>query len=203
MLSNIFVILLIIVLSYIFKMNEKMHFDNQIMFIFLAIIIMVAYKYLNVQKMVKKKDNFEGFQDDLSNVVNDFADPNKKEDTTMQNSKEADQEEQLNKFQNMVFDLQEKIANLEEKTLSNNIDEKALTNINSVEVNQMQNNELERLRRLIDQVKLQIKEKTSQSIDKQYKKIPVYNSCIVSNADGSTSAVHNNSVEEDTKTKKK
>ena len=70
--------------------------------------------------------------------------------------------------------------------------EKTLTNVNSEEVNQIQKLELERLRRLIDQVKIQIKEKTSQNLEKQYKKIPVYNSCIISNADGSLTDVKTN-----------
>lgn len=183
MLSNIFVILLIIVLSYIFKMNEKMNFDNQIMFIFLSLSVMVAYKYLNVQKMFIGE---EGFKENLNEVVNTFADPDSENEnsTNPENSKVL---EQNKKFQNIITELQEKMANLEEKTLSQNIDEGALTNINSAEVNQIQSNELERLRRLIDQVKIQIKEKTSQNEDKQYKKIPVYNSCIVSEADGSVS----------------
>ena len=183
MLSNIFVILLIIVLSYIFKMNEKMNFDNQIMFIFLSLSVMVAYKYLNVQKMFKGE---EGFKENLNEVVNTFADPDL-ENENSQNSENSEVLEQNKKFQNIITELQEKMANLEEKTLSQNIDEGALTNINSAEVNQIQSNELERLRRLIDQVKIQIKEKTSQNEDKQYKKIPVYNSCIVSEADGSMS----------------
>ena len=52
MISNILVIFLIIMLSYVFKMNEKMNFDSQMLFIFLSISLLVFYKFMMTKKEI-------------------------------------------------------------------------------------------------------------------------------------------------------
>lgn len=193
MLTNIIIIFCIICLSYVFKMNEGLHFDSQMLFILLAIGVMVLYKFMVVRNNYGNHNNnnnnktngyAEGFQDNLSSVVSDFAgdatQPSVGAESSNNNSK--GDVDALKEQMEEVLDAVANLKALQDKGIDHlknggmGIDHEA--------VNATQENEIDKIGTYIEDLKATIDARNSQTTEKQYKTIPVYNSCVISEADG-------------------
>jgi len=193
MLTNIIIIFCIICLSYVFKMNEGMHFDSQMLFILLAIGVMVLYKFMVVRNNYGNHNNnnnnktngyAEGFQDNLSSAVSDFAgdatQPSVGAESSNNNSKgdvdalKEQMEEVLDAVANLKASQDKGIDHLKNGGMG--IDHEA--------VNAAQGDSIGEIGTYLENLKADIDARNSQTTEKQYKTIPVYNSCVISEADG-------------------
>lgn len=176
MLENIIVILLVIGLSYLFRQNSNDTFNTQMLFILLTLGGIIFYKIIYLQNCVNNKEMFvvdrEPFQNNLNSVLNTFT------SGTVETSNVADYEankEKINTLETMFRNLQTKYDDLEkQQELSGNhsISEKDMTSMSMNELNKLET-EINALTEL-----------ASDNKKKVYKKIPVYNSCIIAEANG-------------------
>ena len=187
MISNILVIFLIIMLSYVFKMNEKMNFDSQMLFIFLSISLLVFYKFMMTKKRSKhlnnnNNDKFTDKSTDTQNNENfqsatDITEFSESSNTSLKPglsnsavSNNSLSEERIRNLENTIEDLQAKlITNQDLETNSNPEQYRLLENTQTAKLILIQEK--------INHLKNIINSTTNQ--DKEYKKIPVYNSCIL------------------------
>lgn len=73
MLVNLLVILLVVILSFVFKVTDVKKYDNQLVFIILTFTVLILYKYINQYQNKCKRD--EGFadimnSDDMTSFIN-------------------------------------------------------------------------------------------------------------------------------------
>jgi hypothetical protein len=176
MLENIIVILLVIGLSYLFRQNSNDTFNSQMLFILLTLGGIIFYKIIYLQNCVNNKEMFivdkEPFQNNLNSVLNTFT------SGSVANSKTNDYEankDKINTLEKMFIDLQNKYNDLEKQ--------QEISGDNSIlasDMTSMSMNELHKLEKEINSL-------TEVAVDnkkKDYKKIPVYNSCIIAEANG-------------------
>jgi hypothetical protein len=187
MLFEILIVFLIIIFSYIFKVSDKVGMDKQLTFICLCFIVIITYKMLMYHRMknniVKSKSN-EGFFD-FSKEVNEFisADvPNNATNKTVQQYKED-----LTKLQEQVSVMNEYLSEISSIAKGENNPASPLDEMNIQASQQIQDYRIKKLNDDIAQTTDLIKKAKLRDDAKSFKKIPVYSSCVVSNADGSYS----------------
>ena len=176
MLENLIVILLVIGLSYLFRQNSNDTFNTQMLFILLTLGGIIFYKIIYLQNYTKNNEMFivdkEPFQNNLNNVLNNFT--NGSIETNNKDTLTANKE-RISNLENTLNDLTSKLENLEKEQEGlgeNSVTELELRNKSNIELELLEN---------------EINELTEKAIDnkkKEYKKIPVYNSCIISEANG-------------------
>jgi len=176
MLENIIVILLVIGLSYLFRQNSNDTFNTQMLFILLTLGGIIFYKIIYLQNCVNNKEMFvvdrEPFQNNLNSVLNTFT------SGTVETSNVVDYEankEKINTLETMFRNLQTKYDDLEkQQELSGN------HSISETDMTSMSMNELNKLETEINA----LTEVVIDNKKKDYIKIPVYNSCIIAEANG-------------------
>lgn len=187
MFSDILVILLVLVASYLFKISEKHKLDTQLMFVLLAIMVLVVYKIAYYKKMT----SVEGFNETISDldmdVINGWINQTGRSIDSLSSGEKEELMKQLSDFKSQVLaqnnDLKDVINQIlkarNEKRTYSAVDTMDLSNIQTLQNEQIKNLEdkFEKARELLGLVEM---EKTA----KKYPKIPVYSSCVVSNADG-------------------
>ena len=209
MLTNIIIIFCIICLSYVFKMNEGLQFDSQMLFILLAIGVMVLYKFMVVRNNYGNQNNnnnktngySEGFEDNLNSAVSNFAGD--------ASQPSVDTEQTTNHSKGDVDALKEQMEEvLDAVAILKASQDKGIDHlrnggmgIDHEAVNTSQGESIQEIDTYIGNLKEQIDARNSQTTEKQYKTIPVYNSCVISEADGnltntnaSSNSRRNNSV---------
>ena len=205
--ENIIVILLIILFSYLFRQsgstignnNKKINtFDTQMLFILLSLGALIFYKmtFINKLEKDKKTDSFKNIENfnTLDNVVNEFS---KNSSPQSSESKSQDEPFDSNLIREELQNLRNMINNMSEKK-----DEKI--NLDGQEINEQnliafQNLQLNNLEKIVDEIKQNRLDAEDKNINKTFKKIPVYNSCYVINADNSVSGGNTTSEQEDNK----
>ena len=182
MLSNILVIFCIIGLSYVFKMNEKMNFDNQILFIFLCISLLVFYKFMIVKE--KKNESFQEEKDkeSVEDAVTGFAEGRATtEDLDL--TERSETMLKLSKLEEILLEHESRLEDLKKSKTDRESDLK--TDQKKTE------DAMITLEEDLKKINSRIYETTKQESSDNYKKIPVYNSCIL-NAAGEIEHEQNN-----------
>ena len=186
MLEIIIVILLVIGLSYLFRQNSNDTFNTQMLFILLTLGCIIFYKIIYVHNNVKDKEMFivdrEPFQNNLNSVLNTFS-SGSNETTATEYEENKDKILQLEK---RFIELQKN----HETLLLKQDNQYKKGNINYEDMESMSMNELSKLEAEIKQIDIDIQE----SSNKKYKKIPIYNSCIIE-ATGETNNLETNEKE--------
>ena len=94
MLVNLLVILLVVILSFVFKITDVKKYDNQLVFIILTFTVLILYKYINQYQNKCKRDDFTDVMN--SNDMNIFI--NNKDNL----------EEELAKYKQLVTEYEKK-----------------------------------------------------------------------------------------------
>jgi len=188
MFSDILVILLVLVASYLFKISEKHKLDTQLMFVLLAIMILVVYKLAYYKKIT----SVEGFNTDTisdldMDVINNWINQAGGSVDSLSDDEKDDMMSQLSEFKYQVLAQNRELKEVVNQLLKDRKQKRSygagdtmdLTNTQTLQNEQIKNLEdkFEKARELLGLVEM---EKTA----KKYPKIPVYSSCVVSNADG-------------------
>ena len=184
MIYEILLVLLIIGFSALFKVGNKLGIDSQLSFICLTLMLIIIYKallYFRMQKSLSK-ENFASFTQE----INDFISKSTPTGSTPQD---------IHTYKNEISKLQDKVDVMNEylSELNNVAKGQATDNITAYdELNlqasqQIQDYRIKQLRQNIQETTDLIKKAKLRDDAKNFKKIPIYSSCIVSNADGSTS----------------
>ena len=209
--ENIVVILLIISFSYLFRQtgtnmganNKKINtFDTQMLFILLSLGSLIFYKMTFINKLEKKvktdettntqmnEDNNENFTNNISAIVNDFSQSNS---PITSNTTQEQQTINPNMIRDELQNMRNIINNLAEQK------EEQKVNLEGQEINEQnliafQNLQLNNLEKTINDIQKNRLDLEDKEISKTFKKIPVYNSCYVINADNSVSNTNGDSL---------
>lgn len=189
--ENILAILVILLLSAFFRQSTNNSFNSQMLFILLSLVGLVFYKIMYLNKMKKNKDililqNKEPFAN-LDNIVNNFVNDKA---TSPTDTKPKDEK---------YIDLEEKIKSLEME-LDDFKKSSKLTDRNSkINSDTMIQKQLNEIRSIDNEIQEQYKKAATNQGTNDLKSIPLYNSCIVANADGSVTKKEERKVEEEEK----
>lgn len=189
--KDILVIFIILVASYLFTVSSIQKFDLQLIFILLTLIILIFYKIIYYRRRIVKNKITENFQDgldvseintwlgDMQKVV---SDGNSDESLDKLSIESQALQNKLDKVSTEINSLKELITLKDKK--DENVDVSVINSLDTATIQSSQNENLKKLAEDIKNAK-QILEKVSvENINKEYPKIPVYSSCVVSNADG-------------------
>ena len=213
--ENIVVILLIISFSYLFRQtgtnmganNKKINtFDTQMLFILLSLGSLIFYKMTFINKLEKKvktdensntqmnEDNNENFTNNIPAIVNDFSISNS---PITSNTTQEQQTINPNMIRDELQNMRNIINNLAEQKEENkvNLEGQEINEQNLIAFQNLQLNNLEKTINDIQKNRLDLEDK---EISKTFKKIPVYNSCYVINADNSISNTNGDSLAQQT-----
>lgn len=184
---ELLIIFLIIAFSLLFKYAEHININTQFMFIFLCIATLIIYKYMLYYRLNKNVSNQEGFFN-FSSEVNKFLN-----NDNMPNNSTP---ESVQEYKNKLTELNDKVDIMNEylQEINNiakgNTDNKANSAFDELNIQasqQIQDYRIKQLQKEIEQTTDLIKKSKLNQDSKNFKKIPVYSSCIISNADGSMS----------------
>lgn len=189
--KDILVIFIILVASYLFTVSSIQKFDLQLIFILLTLIILILYKIIYYRKKIGKTKITENFQDGLDvteintwlgDMQRAVTDGNADESLDKLSTQSQALQTKLDKVSSEINSLKELITLKDKK--NENVD---VSVINSLDTATIQSNQNENLKKLAEDIKnaKQLLEKVNvENVNKEYPKIPVYSSCVVSNADG-------------------
>ena len=174
---NLIIILLIIGFSYLFETSCNYEFNSQLTFILLSLFIIVIYKFL-VNKCIVK-ENFNSFTDEINDFLN-----------TNVSSKASDKQIQsyqdnLNKLQDKVDIMNEYLKEIKDATEQRSTGNDIGNQLNIQASQQIQDFRIREIQKEIERTTDLIKESKMRDDAAKFKKIPVYSSCVMSNADGS------------------
>jgi hypothetical protein len=190
MLENIIVILLIIGFSYLFRENSsESTFNTQMLFILLSLGGIVFYKIIYLKQTMKNKEMYivnatEGFKQNegsLADVLGSFKGEGSSSNTE-DVSNEENQQHRVTELEGIVMRLSDQL-----NTITKNKNNVGLLG-NSMDLDNMESinqNELFRLEKEIEDLLT----KTINNKKKEYKKIPIYNSCIIQEANNDETVV--------------
>ena len=189
MLKDIFIIILIVVLSYVFTIrqnNKDRIFNPQLMFILLALSVIVAYKVIYFKKLSKFE---EGFNTDVGSEIINFIEGlgNDNVSDRISTISEADRK----KYIDAITNLSGKVDVLHQQMKENADNESPNSNLGTNDtlsleaIQKMQNFQIDFLQKQIDKSKELLQQQEIEENIKKYKPLKVYSSCTVSSADGS------------------
>lgn len=177
-------LLVIICLSYIFALSITKNYDPQAMFILLSCLVLIIYKCLVNRHIYQNvsKENFSDFTEDIQQLIDSDIPVGANPMNTVElynrikviSDKLSSLNENLDEIKNINRD-----ASLQDASNTEELSLQASQEIQDFRIKKMED-ETARLQDLIK--KNQIKQESA-----KFKKIPIYSSCVVSNADGSIS----------------
>jgi hypothetical protein len=187
MLFDLIIIVLVIVISYVYVyITKKFDYNKQLLFIILTLFIVSLYKvqqYYNLNKITTTMEEYT----DFSEQINKFLSQSDKLPNSSTPDFDYDQyKDSINKLKDEVS----KLTNiLEQQNIERKNNELAMEDTEeSIKCSRkIQDDRMKRLQNDINRTKDLITKAELETEAKKYKKIPVYSSCIVSNADGSDS----------------
>lgn len=189
--KDILVILIILVASYLFTVSSVQRFDLQLIFILLTLIILILYKIIYYKKQIQKNSINENFQNNLNvSEINNWLGSVSKAVSDGNSDKSLEKlSNESQALQNKLDTVQKELLTLKEMlTLKDKKDNEVdVSIVNALDTTTIQSNQNENLKKLASDIQnaKQILEKVSvENVNKEYPKIPVYSSCVVSNADG-------------------
>lgn len=186
-LNNLLVIFAVICASYIFTLSNKKQFDTQLMFILLTFMIIILYK-TNLLETIFNRGTKEGFliNEIDGTKIGEFlaGSPQDDRERINYNQKADEINANLTGLSNEVKKLNEMLMNKEEQTSNNTVHQDYLSSIDIRNIQTRQNEDLNRLSDDIRKAKNLLTQTEIEKNNKTYHKIPVYSSCVISNADG-------------------
>ena len=192
--KDIYVILFIIMVSYIFTVSETKKFDKQMMFIMLALMIIILYKVIHYRNNSVNNGVNDGVSEgfininasDIQNWLSSAPDSQGGEVEGPSTNRLVSEAETIN--ENLQKTLEEvsklKAVLLEKENKDKNVNDDYLSSLDTRNMQTMQNKELQKLQTDIENAKVMLSQLEIAKSTKKYPKIPVYSSCVVSNADG-------------------
>jgi len=186
-------LLIIIVLSYVFSLSITKKYDSQAMFILLTCLVLIIYKCLINKYMSENfiNEGFENVSTELLQFVQGEMPNNLQTEDVMEYKRKLSQ--LVNKIETMNQNLEEiKRANEITNEMSDGSMESKLE-LSSKQ--QIQDDRIKRMQEQVDMTNDLLRQAQMKEESAKFKKIPIYSSCVVSNADGSltTETVRNNS----------
>lgn len=201
--ENIVVILLIILFSYLFRQtgssmsanNKSINtFDTQMLFILLSLGSLIFYKLTFVKNMEKDQNkqnkskltdvntnSTENFEN-ISNIIRNFSESNSPQTEDIVNQ---DQSVNLDLIKDELASLRGMVNNMKVENSKNLTPQDSETDPQTLIG--YQNLQLNNLENVVNEIKKNRLDAEDKNINKTFKKIPVYNSCYVINADNSVS----------------
>lgn len=194
MLYDLATILLIIGFSFLFKISITKRYDEQLIFILLALIIMVIYKYLTyrhlirtnnttINKTINKIEPYLDFTDEINKFMG-------------QDIPNGINQNNINEYKSQISVLQDKVDTMNEylKDLNERSNVSDTTTNNAViggldfqTGQQIQDYRIKKAQQDIQRTADLIKQNRLAEDAKKYNKIKVFSSCVVAGADGSYS----------------
>lgn len=187
MITDFMVILLLVGLSYLIKNTNSKYFDNQILFILCGLLVLVFYKTLNYDKLTNEGfENVNFDKENIQDLINSLK--NKNIDTQTPDGQELIKK--AVKVENLLTKQVELLTDLNapkpvDKSNELSYDRDNLQNIASIQV--YQNQKIKDIEDKINKARNKLQKKEIERNSKSYPKIPVYSSCVVSNASGNYS----------------
>ena len=191
MLYDLLILLLIVAFSYVFKLSQTKNYDSQLIFILLAVLVIVIYKYTMYRQLAKNSSpTAEGYQD-FTDEINKFLNKDVPQGATQSSINEY--KSGLAKLQDKVDLMNEYLAELKSAgsqsgSAADGLDGSKASELNIQASQQIQDYRLNKLRDEIRRTQDIITQADLARSATKYNKIKVLSSCIVSNADGSYSA---------------
>ena len=177
-------LLVIICLSYLFALSITKNYDPQAMFILLSCLVLIIYKCLVNRHIYQNvsKENFSDFTEDIQQLIDSDipagANPMNTAELYNRIKVISDKLSSLNENLDEIKNIN-KEASLQDASNAEELSLQASQQIQDFRIKKMED-ETARLQDLVK--KNQIKQESA-----KFKKIPIYSSCVVSNADGSIS----------------
>lgn len=177
MVHNLIIILLIIGFSFLFETSCNYEFNSQLTFILLSLFIVVIYKFL-INKCIMK-ESFNSFDSQISEFLKTELPKGQTSSDVQEYKKELTQlQDKVDIMNEYLNDIKETAEGKKKgETMGDQLNIQASQQIQDYRIREMQK-EIERTTDLIKEAKM--REDAS-----KFKKIPIYSSCVVSNADGS------------------
>ncbi len=185
MIYDLLILLLIVAFSYVFKLSQTKNYDSQLIFILLAVLTIVIYKYAMYRQLAKG----EGYQD-FTDEINKFLNKDVPQGATQTS---------INEYKSSLAQLQDKVdlmneylaelknAGSQPSDAADGLDGSKASELNIQASQQIQDFRLNKLRDEIRRTQDIITQADLARSATKYNKIKVLSSCIVSNADGSYS----------------
>ena len=183
--NNIILVLLVIGLSYVFTISHS-SLDPQMGFIFLALTLLIIYKFMNDKNCPSVVS--EGFQEEFQKINSFIRNvDNISDDVSIDHPDISALKSDAAVIKNSLEEIKSKMSALETKKLEDkrakiDYDRAELSGVGVVQA--LQNEQIDELENKISIVKQMIKDRELEDVSRTYPKIPVYSSCIVSNAGG-------------------
>ena len=179
MVHNLIIILLIIGFSFLFEKSCNYEFNHQLTFILLSLFVVVIYKFLMNKSMMKENFN------DFTTQINEFLKQGLP-DTNIGPEDVENYSKNLQKLQDKVDIMNEYLNEIKETAERKGDGETMGDQLNIQASQQIQDYQIREMQREIARTTDLIKEAKMREDATKFKKIPIYSSCVVSNADGST-----------------
>lgn len=197
------IIVIVIAVSYVFTLSEKKYFDNQLMFIIAALLILVVYKSLHYISIINENKKLAGVSDAKQIKESFTADINLAKvnewlATTQSNVAGMTSEQQASlasDYNNLRQDLDsvkkllqglnaQQAAQAAQATAApaTSYDRPSMLNLASLQT--IQAEKVDALKKEIDKAKTQLSNSVYNQGKKEYPKIPVHSSCVMSDANG-------------------
>jgi hypothetical protein len=202
--KELFIVILVIAVSYIFTISDRKYYDSQLIFIISALIILVIYKTLYYNTIISSNDKLakENFTDiDISKVSTWLASSQNNVNTMTLDQQTAliDQYSKIRQDLGNVKSLLQGInaQQVAQATSANeshptNYDRPSMLNLASYQT--IQNERLNNLKAEIAKAKGTLQQVAVAQTAVNYPKIPVYSSCVVADANGGYSSTSTESM---------
>jgi hypothetical protein len=185
MLYDLVGILLIIGFSFLFKISITKGYDEQLIFILLALVVMVIYKYLTYRHMMYSKRVLKTSEpySDFTTEVNDFLG---------QEIPNGINQGNINEYKSKLAALSEKVDIMNEylkdlstkASMDNQNNKAAIGGLDFQAGQQIQDYRIRKIQEDIQRTSDLIKQNRLAEDAKKYNKIKVFSSCVVAGADG-------------------
>ncbi len=187
MLYDLATILLIIGFSFLFKISITKGYDEQLIFILLALVVMVIYKYLTYRHMMRSGKPVVGAEPylDFTDEMNKFLGQDIPNGINQANINEY--KSQIAVLQDKVDTMNEYLKDLNSRATTTDTNNAAIGGLDFQTGQQIQDYRIKKAQQDIQRTADLIKQNRLAEDAKKYNKIKVFSSCVVAGADGSYS----------------
>jgi hypothetical protein len=204
------IIFIVIAVSYVFILSEKKYFDNQLMFIIAALLILVVYKslhYINIINENKKlagvispTDSTESFTTDINLAkINEWLATTQSNVSGMTSDQQATLASDYNNLRQDLDSVKKLLQGLNAQQAAQDAqataepetsyDRPSMLNLASLQT--IQAEKVDTLKKEINKAKALLNNSVYNQGKKDYPKITVHSSCLISDANGGYSSGNN------------
>jgi len=187
MLYDLATILLIIGFSFLFKISITKGYDEQLIFILLALVVMVVYKYLtyrhmmHTSKYISASNTAEPYLD-FTDEMNKFLGQDIPNGVNQGNINEY--KSQIAILQDKVDTMNDYLKDLNSRSTTNDANNAAIGGLDFQFGQQIQDYRIKKAQQDIQRTADLIKQNRLAEDAKKFNKIKVFSSCVVAGADG-------------------